>query len=460
MLTYQDFEKVKDKDAEKKEFALTVVNQHKSSDLFKTAVIAYEYAKHKNVTICEYQKLLYTVTGKQVPDRFGANFKMARNFFGFFATQQNQFLLGNGVSWTDETTEDKLGTKKKPFDNQLQKMGINAIIGGVAFGFWNLDHLDVFKVTEFAPLYDENDGTLKAGVRFWQLAENKPMRLTLYELDGYTEYVVNDKEESERIVEIEKKTKYKQTIITSKADGVEIIDGSNYPTFPIVPLWANEYHQSELTGIREQIDCYDLIKSGFANSVDEASYIYWILNNAGGMDDVDLAQFIQRMKTTHAATVEDGVTVESRQAETPSGSRETLLGLLRADLYSDYMAFDTEAVSSGNVVQAQIESAYTNINLKADGYEYQVLEFVNGILDLAEIDDNATFTRSISINKTEAIQNILQAAQFLDAEYVTSKILEYLGDGDKAEEMIKKLTSDEMARLAQEEELNAENEGE
>lgn len=448
MLTYQDFEKAKDNEDDKQKFILALINEHKKSKIYKGAVSAYKYAAHENETICQFQKFLYTVTGKAVPDNFSANFKMARNFFGLFTLQQNQFLLGNGVSWENKDTENKLGTKRKPFDSQLQDAGYNAIVGGVSFGFWNFDHVDVFKVTEFAPLYDEENGTLRAGARFWQLAPDKPIRLTLYEEDGYTEYKASPDNKVEIIKE---KTSYKLKVNESVADGQEISEGSNYKSFPIVPLWANKYHQSELVGIREQIDCYDLIKSGFANTVDEASYLYWILHNAGGMNDEDLAQFIQRIKTTHAAALEDNVTAESHQAEAPYESRESLLKLLQDDLYSDYMAFNTDAVASGSVVQAQIEAAYTNINLKADQYEYQVLEFINSILDLADIDDKATFTRSIMMNKTELIQVLLQATTVLDSEYVTAKILEYLGDGDKIEEMFKKLDVGEMQRFAEEE---------
>ena len=79
------------------------------------------------------------------------------------------------------------------------------------------------------------------------------------------------------------------------------------------------------------------------------------------------------------------------------------------------------------------------------------MEFINSILDLADIDDKATFTRSIMMNKTELIQVLLQASSMLDSDYVTTKILEYLGDGDKAEEILKKLDVGEMQRFAEEE---------
>ena len=72
---------------------------------------------------------------------------------------------------------------------------------------------------------------------------------------------------------LKEKRNYILHIATSEIDGTEIYDGENYPTFPIIPLWCNQNHQSELIGIREAIDSYDLIKSGFANDLDQASMI-------------------------------------------------------------------------------------------------------------------------------------------------------------------------------------------
>lgn len=49
-------------------------------------------------------------------------------------------------------------------------------------------------MTEFVPLHDEEDDALKAGIRFCQIAPDKPLRMTLYELDGYTEYIPQEQE--------------------------------------------------------------------------------------------------------------------------------------------------------------------------------------------------------------------------------------------------------------------------
>lgn len=448
MYTYQDLLAVSQAEQDRMSFVRNAIDQHKVSELYTIARVADAYNRHQNVTINEYQKLLYTITGKAIPDNYSPNFKMACRHFHRFIVQEVQYLLGNGVTWGDDKTEDKLGTAKIQFDNQLQEAGRQALIGGVAFGFFNLDHLDVFSVLEFVPLYDEENGSLSAGIRFWQVADDKPLRATLYEMDGYTDYLWDSTGKGQVLHD---KRTYKLNVRYSEADGEEIYDGENYPAFPIVPLWGNLEHQSEIVGLREQIDCYDLIKSGFANTVDEASIVYWTVQNAGGMDDTDLAKFVERMKTVHAAAVGDdgsGAHAESHVQDAPYASREALLQRLDSDLYRDAMALNTNDIASGAVTATQIRAAYEPLNSKADDFEYCILQFIQGILAIAGIEDEASFTRSALNNSTEDMTNLLQATQFLPDDYVTRKVLEILGDGDKADDILKQIEADELERMA------------
>lgn len=441
MKTYQDYLDIAEKsEQERIDFVRIVINDHKSSKLYRDAVVAQQYYKRHNVTIEQYQKLLYTMTGKAVPDNYSANWKMKHGFFHLFTTQEVQHLLGNGVTWKNNTTQGKLGQN---IDTQVMKAAKAAVIGAVSFGFYNLDHVDVFEVTEFAPLYDEEDGALKAGIRFWQIDTNKPLRATFFELDGYTDYIWR-KSKGEVLNE---KRPYILKLRESTADGTEIYDYKNYPSFPIVPMWANEEHQSGLDGLREQIDCYDLIKSGFASDIDDASLIYWTIQNAGGMDDIDLAKFVERMHTVKAAVVDaDGATAEAHTIDVPSVSREALLDRLKDDLYTDAMALDLKNISGGATTATQIIASYKPLDSKCDELEYCVLEWLDGILLLAGIEDEKpTFTRDYIVNKAEEIQTLVQGAQYLTEDYITEKIMTILGDGDQAETIIKQRIADDLA---------------
>lgn len=442
MYTYQDLLE-KQTDNEKMDFVKSVIEKWKSTEIYQNAVAAKKYFKGQNATILQFQKFVTKVTGEQIPDIWSSNFKIPSNFFYRFTTQKINFLLGNGISWKSEKTAEKLGTKEKPIDTILKKASEKSCVGGVSFNFLNVDHVETFDSTEFAPLYDEEDGALKAGVRYWQISENKPLRATLYEIDGITEYMWKD---GKGEIKQPKRT-YKQKIRYSEVSGSEIYDGENYPTFPIVPLWGNSKHQSDIVGIREQIDCFDLVKSGFANTIDEASYVYWTLQNAGGMDDVSLQEFLKRVRELHTVVTDDDVTATPNAIQAPFEARETLLKRLEQDLYRDALALDITNISGGAATATEIRAAYEPLNMKADDFEYCVLEFLNGIMKVAGVDDEPTFTRSMLVNVNEDITTLLQAGAVLPPEYLTEKVLTLLGDGDKAEKIIAQMNAERLNTL-------------
>lgn len=437
MKTYQDLQKVGENEQARMGFVKSVIDWHKTTELYKNAEVADDYYRHRNRTIYEYQKWLTKNTGELVPDIYTANYKLASNFYGRFTTQLVQYLLGNGISFENEDTLDSLG---RDFEHKIVQATTNALKGAVSFGYWNLDHLEVFPVTQFAPLVDEDTGKIRAGVRFWQLESSKPLRAVFYEEDGFTEYKWTD---GKGEIVNEKRAYVIKTEYTENG-GDEIVEGENYETLPIVPLWCDDTHQSTLVGLRENIDAYDLIKSGFCNTIDEASIVYWTINNAGGMDEVDLGEFMRRIRTLHGAFTDDNATAEPHSINPPIEGREKLLERLRSDLYEDAMALDVKNIANGAVTATQIKASYEPINSKADELEYQVTNFIEKILAFADIEDTPTYTRSKIVNTQEEIDTIIASAQYLNDEYIAKKILELLGDADKTEEVLSGLVEDRL----------------
>lgn len=434
------------------EFIIKAINEHENSVLFKVAMAADDYYKHRNPTIMAAQKVVYDMLGKARRDDYSANNKVPCRYYNYFITQQVQYLLGNGVSFSNDGVKERLG---RNFDKAVQDAATKALNGAVSFGFWNNDHLEIFGVSRngadgdepvFVPIYDEENGALRAGIRYWRIDTTKPLRATLYEEDGLTEYIKRSKEE---MTVLREKRPYVLTVRTSEIGGTEILSGKNYPTFPIVPLW-NCNKQSEIVGSQNTIDAYDLMASALVNNVDDGNLIYWVLKNCGGMDDLDDAKFIERLKTTHVAHADgdDGASVDSHSVEAPYQANEAALDRLRNQLFDDFMALDVKQIASGAATATQIKAAYEPLNSKTDKFEYQVTEFIRGILDLAGIDDTPTYTRSLIVNQNEEIQNVLQSAEYLDEDYITEKILTILGDVDKVQEVIDRRQAEETSRFA------------
>lgn len=442
MKSYQDLIAASENEAAKMAFVFAAITEHKGTEPYIIALDAEQYYRGLNPRITRYEKIIYDMRGDAHVDKWTPNHKIASNFFNFAITQENQYLLGNGATFTKDDTKAKLGDD---FDTQLQDLGKKALVGGVAFGFFNLDHIDTFSLLEFVPLYDEENGALRAGIRFWQVSPDKPMRATLYEEDGYTDYLrANDKSAM-----LHEKRPYKLKVRTSEADGEEIYDGENYPTFPIVPLWGNDKKQSELVGRQGTLDALDLLNSNLINNLDEANYIYWVLTNCGGMDDIDDAKFIEQLKTTHVAHADgdSGATAEAHTIEAPYQASESAIQTIQRRLYEDFMCLDVNSLSAANKTATEIKAAYQPLDSKCDMYEYCVIEFVRKILELAGIDDKVTFTRSKVVNKSDEINTLLAAQAYLDDETLVEQVCQILGIADKTDEIIRKRRTEEQSRF-------------
>lgn len=447
MKTYQDLEKVLGNEKETGDFLFSAVNDHRSSDAFKKAYEGMEYYKKHNLTMENYQKFLYTLSGRKVPDLFSSNYKLKTMLFRRLVMQEVQYVLGNGLQMDNK---EKLG---KDIDYKLQEAAKMALAQGVGYGFWNNDHLEIFSFADsvdvpgFVPLKDEKTSEMKAGIRYWfrQVGNKNVFRATLYEEDGVSEWV---KEANKKdVVLLEPKHAYKLRVSRDETGIVESYE-ENYTKLPIAQLWGNDTHESELVGIREKIDCYDFIESGLANTIDDTSGFYWVLKNAGGMDDIDLAQFIQRIKTVKAAAIdgEEGATAEAHTLDVPYESRKAMLEILRNDIYEDFQMLDVTTIAGGQKTATEIQAAYQAQDNKCADFEYMLIDFVQEIAEIAGLGDvEPKFVWNKIINRTEETQMVLSAADYLDDE----TILKYLPfvSTDDIDGILQKLDENNMQRM-------------
>lgn len=403
MLTYQDYEAATDK----LDFVQKLISEHKSSNLVQTALTANEYDRQRNTTINKFIQRIYTMKGQAVENKFASNNKRASNFFRILNRQRCMFLLGNGVT-LEEETKKKLGID---FDTQMQRAGYRALIHGISFVFFNMDKVHVFPVTEFAPMWDEESGILRAGVRYWQLDSTKPLMVTLYEPDGYTTYSKGKKDK--KFVLVKDKLTYKRTTVKAPIDDVpEVIGEENYDgVLPIVPFWGSELKQSTLIGMREGIDSYDLISNGLCNDLRDCARVFMLIENFGGMDDEALTEFRDRLVTQHMASVDTqtGGKITPYTQEIPFAAVEAYLNRLKQDIYSDFGALNVVDISAAQKTATEIDAAYQPLDDAADDFEYQMIAGIQKLLKLIGSDETPTFKR----NK---VSNQLEQAQLLDLE--------------------------------------------
>lgn len=442
MYTFQDFAS----ETSPSQAVQDIINDWTGSELFQVARSADLYDRQQNETIMNYVQTIFSMSGSKIEDFTASNSRICSNFFHRLNTQRCTYSLGNGVTFPN----DKSGAKKKKlgpqFDTVLMDAGYHALIHGLSFLYFN-SRVYEFMATEFAPLWDEYTGELKAGVRFWQLAPNKPILAVLYEEDGYTKFKKDS--DSAGFVVTEEKRKYILRVQSSEADGEEIIGGENYSSLPIVPLWGSKLQQSTLVGMRQAIDSFDLIRSGFANDLTDCAQIYWILENYGGMNEDDLARFRDRMKLHHIAEMntEGGGKITPYTQEIPYQARKQYLDDMRNGIYEDFGALDVHTVAAG-ATNDHIDAAYQPMDENADDFEGQVIKAVQrlGVLvGMSEEDAIPTFKRNRISNQKEQVEMLMLEAQYLDEETILNKLPNITVD--EVQEILKRKDAEDQQRM-------------
>lgn len=452
-LTYNDLERCTTED-ERISFIQRAINEHEDSSMYQIGKDAGLFYRGIDSDLEEIKKLVYDRKGTAyVSDE--ANHKIETNLFFLFCTQLVAYQLGNGVSFDNEKVKEQLGGSE--FDFQLQQALIYAYCDGESYGYVNEDGVTPLcfacKVEGnepvLVPLKDEDDGLIKAAIRYWRLAPDKPLMVRLFELDGTTVYKeVRDENGNKSSLQLyEEKKSYSTKQIETEAEGVTKTIDEVPALFPIVPLRYIK-GQSELVTLKDTLFAIDLAYSALANGIDVNTY-YWIIKNADGMSTRDDLNFVADMIHNKVVHEPEGVEIRREKNESDYNAYMNIIATLRDKAFTDAMAVDVERKLAGNVTTVEIKAAYQNLNFKCDKIEKYLSDFIRGILRVKGIDENEPFhfKRPNDINTTEFMTMLMQIAPVIGEDTTLKLMCETLGLIDEYEEIKAKREAESMAQF-------------
>ena len=433
IITFQEFEQ---HEQDRAKWLGQAIAQYMRSDEYKLALEADLYEKQQNTKINQYVRKVYDITGVASVDFTNPNNRIASNFFHLLNVQRASYSLGNGVSFAGKSlvqsenksvsvsdpTKDALGND---FDDAMFETGLKALEHGVCYCYKNGEEYHVFPMTEFLPFKDELTGKIRAGARFWCLEwKKRPVIVELYEEDGFSVYKTQEKKYGLGALELYKeKVPYIEKLNVSEADGEEVIGGENFTSLPIAVMYGSRNKQSTLVGMKPNIDAYDLIHSGYANDLSECAQMYWIIDNAAGMDEADIARLRDRMLLQHIVVADQqNSTITPYSQEIPYNSREACLNRIKDSIYRNFGALDVTTFTGGQKTATEIRAAYQPMDLEADDFEYQCNQFIQQILALIGIEDYPVFDRNRISNEKEETEMVMLAAPNLDRRTILEKL--------------------------------------
>ena len=436
MITYQDYERADNKT----KWLQSAIMTYRNSAEYKQAEMEQEYMAGRNVEILNVMRVIYNMAGLPETDFTKHNIKVRNRLIHRLVTDRCSYSLGNGISFagkekkvvngktrTVDPVKEMLGPK---FDRAVKRTGYWALSNGAAYLYVHKGYKNpgwqytLFKKTEFLPLYDEETGALRGGVRFWSLDWGKrPITAVLYTEAGYEKYQTPAKKYGLSALALKEKMRpYIETVEVSEAFGEEVVGAEDLTMLPIFPLYSGENKQGALDNMKAKIDAYDLILSGFCNDVVDIPQVYWLISGAMGMSEKDKRQLLDRLILQHMAVVDgENSHIQGYTQEIPVEAREKSLKQLRNQMYEDYGGFDVHTIEAGST-NDHIDAGYWPMDEEADDFEYEIIEFIQQILAMMGVEDTPQFKRNRVSNQKEQTEMVMLAAEKLDDQTILEKL--------------------------------------
>lgn len=438
MLTYSDFLKCGDDEQKIITFITQAINDYKNSKAYKIADKAMKYYKGENPEIAAVEKIIYDMKGIAHQDLVSPNNKIRNGYFPLIIDEAVSHLLANGISFSTPSKKEKLGAD---FDDVTKRIYCEALICGCSYGYFNGERTLRLPYLQTIQIIDDYSGALRVCIFFSQIAIDKPLMVTLYEKDGFTEYV----QENDEAMKVKTpKRPYSYAVLSNIAEGDYFQWTEEQLTdLPIIPMYAPK-KQSMIVGSLEILVALDLMASQLVNNVSQSELIYWVLKNYGGMDDIADANFIVNLIKSHVIHVEQDGEAEPHQLQVPFEANNAAFARLKAQLFENMRGVNHEVMDAGNLTATAINSAYSRLRNFSGLAESDVFDYVRGIMWLANIDTDEVFTVEYNetINATEGINNTIASAPWLGDEATTKKLVMLNGLGDELEEIMKARAAD------------------
>lgn len=382
-----------------------------------------DYYKGRNTNIMERDKKVYMDGFGVVSNPFAANHKMANGHFRLIVDQKVRYLLENGIIFEAKQTEDL---------DKYFKDGLNEFIGDMAteaskkaeawaYFYKDADGLKVklIPAEQITPVYDEEDeDKLIAIIRDYE-TDSKKVRL-IYDSEKVQRYEKkNDNKNYKLVREIGHYTRYNQ--FNGRPIGEP--EPMSFTQIPFIPLYNNKTGTSDLYAIKPLLDVYDIILSDFANNIDDMQDAFFTLKGYSG-DSKDLAEFMRQLKSLKAIPVGDDGSVGVHQLEVPTTARQTMLDILRKEIYKAAMAVDLDGLSGGSLTNTHINGMFVNLELKVSQFEDEIRKFIYKMIDFINANDGKNFDYDFKFetskifNRKEEVETILKAAGYYTDETI------------------------------------------
>lgn len=182
---------------------------------------------------------------------------------------------------------------------------------------------------------------------------------------------------------------------------------------PFICFANNNVGDNDLKPVKQLIDAYDVVYSGFMNDLEDIQEVIFVLSNYGG---ADLKEFISDLKEYKAIKVDKDETAASGGVETitiniPIEAREKFLEITRKAIFELGQGVDPDPQKFGNTSGEALKYLYSLLELKSGLME---TEFRLGFGELVRVICDYLGVECKQITQTWTRNNIRSDSELAD----------------------------------------------
>lgn len=135
---------------------------------------------------------------------------------------------------------------------------------------------------------------------------------------------------------------------------------------PFIPFPNNAEGGNDLNDVKELIDAYDKVYSGFLNDLEDIQEVIFILSGYEGEDLKEFLEKLKKYKTIKVDNEEEGKGgLSTLTIDIPVEAREKMLAMTRKSIFEQGMGIDPDPQNFGNSSGVALKYLYSLLELKA-----------------------------------------------------------------------------------------------
>lgn len=348
-----------------------------------------------------------------------ADNRIPSNFYGLLVNQKASYLFSDpplfdvGRKADNERVAEALGDG---YAKKCKSLCISASNAGVGWlhvwkGADNSFQYGVVPPVQVIPVWSSDlEKRLLAVLRTYNTTDDAGETYTVYEYWTDTECVAYQRRES---ASLDFLFPYRMFSVYDLDTGAMQPDNRlrhDWGEVPFIPFFNNEGCTSDLDTVKELVDAYDKVFSGFLNDLEDIQEVIFVLSGYGGED---LKEFMQSLRESKAIKVDTGDTggqpgVETLTINIPVEAREKMLSITRKAIFEQGQGIDPDPQNFGNSSGVALKFLYSLLELKGGLMETEfrlgfgrLVRLICKHLGLSPRKVNQTWTRTAVTNDAE-----------------------------------------------------------